>query len=137
MSVAYRDFFADVLPDDVEPFRVMWAVEVLEAHGVFVVVDDEDGSLVGCAVARATGDLARVTVALTRWGEGIGQRLHDAAIAELRSHGHAAAGLWVIDRNERARRLYERNGWTLVDGEELVELGVREVRYRLDLGCVS
>ena len=44
--------------------------------------------------------------------------------------GHVEARLWVIDRNRRARDLYERNGWVLVPGETIEELGVVEVRYR-------
>jgi len=48
--------------------------------------------------------------------------------------------LWVVDANERARRFYERHGWT-AEGIEKVDtvLGamVTEVRYRRSLSQPS
>ena len=54
----------------------------------------------------------------------------------MRAAGHRDAILWVLDDNPRARRFYEREGWTLDGGrKEQDHLGVRvaEVRYRLNL----
>jgi GNAT superfamily N-acetyltransferase len=126
VSVAYREWFPPPAPA-VEVLRPLWEADLRDAHAVLAWGD------VGSVVARANGDLARLHVHPSRWGEGIGRRLHDAAVAELRERGHQRAGLWVIERNERARALYERSGWTVVDGEVFEELGVREVRYVLDL----
>jgi GNAT superfamily N-acetyltransferase len=64
------------------------------------------------------------------WGSGLAQSLHDSAIAAMRLAGHAEAELWAHDANGRARRFYERNGWTPT-GEERVHdrLGLRLLRY--------
>ena len=126
--VAYRDWFA---PDASEPDRAelveSWADDVTSAHAVFVA--ELDGALVGSAVARANGDLARLHVHPRHWGQGLGQALHDAAVDALWAAGHERAELWVIEANARARSLYERNRWVLDPTRSLDYLGVREVRY--------
>jgi GNAT superfamily N-acetyltransferase len=83
------------------------------------VAVDDTGTIVGSVVVRPDGELARLHVHPERWRCGIGQALHDAA-------GDRARSLWVIDRNERARRFYERNGWVL----DPTERQGNEVRYR-------
>jgi len=128
VSVAYRDWFPPPAPsfDELVP---QWAREVAAGHAVFVYGDG-----VGSVVARADGSLGRLHVHPSRWGEGIGQVLHDAAVGELRSSGHRLANLLVIEANVRARSLYERNGWVLDASVPAIEhLGVREVRYVLEL----
>ena len=132
IAVAYRDFFPDVaLTPSAAILGDQWRADVDGAHEVTVAVDGS--GVVGSVVARPGGELARLHVHPTRWRAGIGQRLHDRAVDVLRTTGYPEARLWVIDRNEPARRLYERAGWRLVRSEELVELGVTEVRYRRPL----
>lgn len=134
--VAYRDWFPrDAPKPDREVLARLWATDVAEAHAVHVA--DIDGAIVGSVVARANGDLARLHVQPSRWGCGIGQALHDVAVDALRAAGHCRAELWVIEANQRARALYERNGWVVDPARVLEELGVREVGYLLDLTNVS
>ncbi len=38
--------------------------------------------------------------------------LHDRALDALREEGVQTARLWVLEHNRRARRFYERRGWT-------------------------
>jgi GNAT superfamily N-acetyltransferase len=126
VAVAYAEFFPPPAPSVAE-LRPLWEQDVRTAHAVFVA-----GDCVGSAVARADGSLGRVHVHPSHWGGGIGGALHDAAVAELRAHGHRRAELWVIDRNVRARGMYERRGWVLDPSQVKDYLGVREVRYVLD-----
>ena len=58
---------------------------------------------------RAVGDLR----APEAWGSGAGTALLAAGVEELRRQGYAEASLWVLEDNPRARRFYEREGWTL------------------------
>ena len=58
------------------------------------------------------GHLARLYVDPDRWGAGIGTALHDAAVADLAGRSFAVATLWVLEDNIRARRWYERLGWS-------------------------
>lgn len=69
----------------------------------------------------AVGHLARLYVDPASWGRGVGTALYDAAIADLCSRGFPTATLWVLEDNVRARRWYERLGWT--------ETGRRKATY--------
>jgi hypothetical protein len=59
-------------------------------------------------------------------------------VAGLRARGFEPITLWVLEKNERARRFYEIAGWTLdegsataVPGQEALAEPLLEVRYRL------
>ena len=45
-------------------------------------------------------------------GSGVGRALFEHAVADLQARGFDIAVLWVLESNERARRFYERAGWT-------------------------
>ena len=85
----------------------------LDAPGE-VWVAECDGTVIGFASAGdsrdedgSTGDreLYAIYVLAEHYGSGAGQALLDAAI------GRAAASLWVLEDNPRARAFYERNGF--------------------------
>jgi ribosomal protein S18 acetylase RimI-like enzyme len=65
------------------------------------------------------GHLGYLFVRPDAWGRGVGRALLEAAVEEIRARGAARATLRVPVRNERARRLYERNGF--------VDTGLRQV----------
>jgi GNAT superfamily N-acetyltransferase len=46
------------------------------------------------------------------WGRGVAPLLHDAAIAQMKRSGYERARLFTPSRHARARRFYERRGWT-------------------------
>ena len=53
-----------------------------------------------------------------RWGSGVADALHDAALAAL---GCAEVKLWVLEENARARRFYEKRGWVRNGETRVVE----------------
>lgn len=56
----------------------------------------------------------------------------DAGCAQLSQQGLAAASLWVLSGNVRARRFYESAGWQWWGAERTDMIGrdtVHEVRY--------
>jgi GNAT superfamily N-acetyltransferase len=55
------------------------------------------------------------------WGTGIADELHAWALDELRAADVATARLWVLEENIRARRFYERRGWTADGTSRVVE----------------
>jgi GNAT superfamily N-acetyltransferase len=69
-------------------------------------------------------------------GSGVGRTLLRHAVDGLREAGFARATLWVLDRNARARRFYEKAGWA-ADGathsEPREDVEMNEVRYAIDL----
>jgi ribosomal protein S18 acetylase RimI-like enzyme len=106
---------------------------------VFVAV--RDGVVVGFVsvgpaddktLAADVGELYAIYVHPSVWDVGAGRALMSRAVQALRELGYARAVLWVLGSNERARRFYERAGWT-ADGATKVEerpgVALHEVRY--------
>ncbi|MFP5379818.1 MAG: GNAT family N-acetyltransferase [Vicinamibacteria bacterium] len=115
--------------------------------GTTYLVAEHDGAVAGFAIAGpcrdedatpSTGELIALNVDPAAWGSGCGAALVAAAERTLAARAYADAVLWVIESNERARRLYERAGWT-ADGESkqssIGGAAVPEVRYRKVLGA--
>jgi ribosomal protein S18 acetylase RimI-like enzyme len=123
---------------DVERRRGL-AERSIETGGVTVA--ELDGRVVGfVSVGPSTdvegeGELFAIYVLPEAWGTSAGRRLMDAAKELLRAQ-YSDATLYVLDDNPRARRFYEREGWTL-DGTtktgEFLGLPVAELRYRIAL----
>jgi GNAT superfamily N-acetyltransferase len=68
------------------------------------------------------------------WGSGLAARLHGAACAAAATRGFTAMRLFTPAEQSRARRFYEREGWTLADGPHADEdLGLSIVEYRRPL----
>jgi len=106
---------------------------------VFVAATDGIVGFVSTGDSRdadAEAELFAIYVLPRAWGTGAGSALMRAGIEAMRLRASGDAVLWVLDDNPRARRFYEREGWTL-DGErkedEYLGLRVAEVRYRIEL----
>jgi GNAT superfamily N-acetyltransferase len=115
----------------------------LEA-GERVWVAEPEGRVVGFAwigdsrdvAAADEGELFAIYVLPEAWGSGAGAALMGAALPALRER-YPTSILWVLEDNPRARRFYEREGWSLDGGrKEDTFLGVEvtEVRYRISGG---
>jgi GNAT superfamily N-acetyltransferase len=87
--------------------------------------------LTEAGLAGETGEVYALYVSPDWWSTGTGRSLMAAALAALSQAGYPRAVLWVLAGNARARRFYERAGFT-ADGAENVLTGlggVLEVRY--------
>lgn len=104
--------------------------------GTAVTVAEAGGQIIGFAMttpARTIGahepvrdvELSSLYVLAAHHGRGAGQALLDAVLLP-----EASAQLWVLEENPRARRFYERNGFT-ADGARCLEegLSLTEVRH--------
>jgi GNAT superfamily N-acetyltransferase len=104
-------------------------------------VAENDGEVVGFTSVGPSrdetgiGELYAIYVDPGQWSTGTGRALIERAEQQLRTE-YTEVTLWVLEDNPRARRFYERAGWT-VDGGRKAEArwGVRapEVRYRKQL----
>jgi GNAT superfamily N-acetyltransferase len=152
----YRGSIPDEHLDSLDPaLRGRWWVRALEDGGgqgrcvtsdgvSTALVVEEDGRIVGIASVgpvrpehrEGVGELWMLNIAPEAWGRGLGRLLLEGATEELRRRGCSEAVLWVVERNRRARRFYERAGWE-PDGGVKVErrpgFSVEEVRYRRSL----
>jgi ribosomal protein S18 acetylase RimI-like enzyme len=84
-----------------------------------------------------TGEVWSIYLAPAQWGRSLGRRLHDEALATLRRDSYRHATLWVLHSNTRARRFYEKAGWTPDGASKVDTIGgsppLTEVRYALQL----
>ena len=70
------------------------------------------------------------------WGKGIGEGLMYEAHQVFKDNGHKAALLYVFEDNMRARRFYDRLGWSpdgRVYDKEICGVPVRFLCYKLTL----
>lgn len=90
------------------------------------VSNDEDAR-------STTGEIWSIYLLREFWDKGIGKELHDVLLEEAQKRGFDEATLWVMESNDRTRRWYERQGWTLDGSQKTVELWeteISEIRYR-------
>lgn len=145
---AARAGFAHIFPADAPPppfeddlarWRSWLGPEREQGRQPYTV--DADGHVVGVVLAGpdpddpTVGHLARLYVDPDRWGMRIGTALHDAAVFDLADRRFPVATLWVLEDNDRARRWYERLGWTETGERRAVHepAGIYDARYIRDL----
>ncbi len=125
--------FDDVFPRD-ERLRD-WTSRLRQASpDEGILVAEVAGEVVGMAVWRAdggTGELEDLHVVPTAWGTSVAAALLAAAGAALRDAGVSEPFLWTAEANGRARRFYEREGWTHDGASRPSVLGPVELRYTL------
>ena len=110
---------ANIFPQDRYPFpreavRRRWAEELDDPDTRVYVGVDEEGAVTGFAATRGN-ELLHFGTALHTWGTGTAQALHAAVLVELArtvAAGTSHLRLRVFEANSRARRFYERLGWT-------------------------
>lgn len=144
-QVAYRGIMPDEYLDGLQRAEraTMWSRYLDDPPpGTALLVWEENGELAGFASvgpARGTteaprpGELHAINLHPDRWRQGFGSALLKEATNRLREFGHSVALLWVVRENDRARRFYERYGWTPDGGEKSDDFRgatVTEVRYR-------
>jgi len=86
---------------------------------------------------EATAEVYALYFLKETWGLGLGGALMTRALASFRERGFRDAALWVLERNTRARRFYEAQGWVQGGAPRTIwqdGIALREQRYRLELG---
>ncbi len=150
---AWRTAYAEVMPPDylagLDQGRLTerWTEDITDpAAGVTNLVGVIDRTIQAIATVGPfrdhesfddpSGELWMINAHPEAFGTGIAKALHRRALDQLRSDGHHRAALWVVDDNARARRFYEREGWTLDPARKEDAFGDRkivEVRYSISL----
>jgi GNAT superfamily N-acetyltransferase len=82
------------------------------------------------------GELYALYVHPAWWSTGTGRALMDHVLAKVSRAGFPNVMLWVLERNARARRFYERAGFRPDGARHVLDGlgGVIEIRYRRELG---
>jgi len=145
-QVAYRGQMPDSFLDGLsEERRVELWRPLLQPRDHGVLVATWVGAVIGfCDAMRSrdddatpyTGEVAALYVDPAHWGRGAGHALLTAGVERARAAGHHTLTLWVLATNVRARRFYEREGFSADGSEKHVgrgEYALHEVRYRRPL----
>lgn len=137
---SWQEAYAGILPDSYlrglnRSARVRWWSRFI-ANGAEVHVSEVDRVVGFCTAGDSDdegwGEIFAIYVHPDHWGEGHGHELLRAGETRLAALGHEKALLWVLEANERGRRFYERQGWTVgkpIRVEEIGSIQVAEVRY--------
>lgn len=104
-----------IFPQDEYPFPretvlQRWAAELADPSTDVYVCTDETGRITGFA-ARREDELLHLGTALHTWGTGLATQLHHALMASFPST-LTRCHLRVFVENRRARRFYEKLGWS-------------------------
>ena len=86
------------------------------------------------------GELYAMNLDPDHGGRGIGRVLLRGVTERLISMGYEEAVLWVVPENERARALYESEGWVADGGvstEDILGVTVTDIRHRKSLVATS
>ena len=147
-QAAYRGLMPSDFLDALSPVEAQARWERAFAEGQpHVVVFEQDQELVAAChfgpsrdpgADPATGEVIALNVHPNHWRRGFGSRLTSFTLDRLHARGFAAATLWVLRGNARARRFYEAVGFK-PDGTErstsdLIGSPLHEVRYCITLG---
>jgi|tagenome__1003787_1003787.scaffolds.fasta_scaffold20130911_2 RimJ/RimL family protein N-acetyltransferase len=86
-----------------------WRAE-LEDPAIAVYVSTDEARSITAFAARRHDELLHFGTALSTWGTGLAQQVHDALLGTFPSH---LPRLWlrVFEENHRARHFWEKNGW--------------------------
>jgi GNAT superfamily N-acetyltransferase len=148
-NVAYRGILPDPVVDSltVEGSLRRWE-RWCRGPGVRLRVAERDGTTVGFCrlcpardIERPPAGFAEVThlyVSPRVAGSGVGHALFTESLALAHDARYEGLLLWVLERNDVARRFYEAHGMGFDGGRrsepEWLGEGVFEVRYRRELG---
>ena len=142
---SWKKAYRGILPADflaslsVEAWADRWRRDLaaLSDHELALVVEN-GSSVYGFARLGPSADgnhaeIQAIYLDPDHWRKGWGRLLMVAAEASLAGLGWMDAILWVLEKNEAARRFYEALGWEAEPRRALLNIGgadVQELRYR-------
>ena len=141
-KAAFRDIIpADTLArlTDCQKAEEMYA-RVLENPEIRVGLESVDGRPHGItawsrnryALGDDTAELICIHSLPGGWGRGFGSLMLERALGEMTRTGFTRVILWVFGANHRARRFYEKHGFSLT-GKAQTAYGAEEVMYQKQL----
>ena len=125
------------------PDHRRWLLEQLELPGAWCEIASVDSGdcahslVVPASLTRLrdpdpnVGHVCHLFVRPAQHGTGVATALHARLLERARRVGMTRLRLFTAEGHARARRFYEREGWTLASAPEFVpELGLAMVEYR-------
>jgi len=143
--VAYRGIMPQDFLDrlDVANGAKAWRATIANANEDVLVVDDEDGVAGFCWLRRADRSAVEIVALYVdpdKWNRGLGAALVAGALQCARGREFRVAMLWSLERNARARRFYESQGFREHGSRRTHErwgIALEELRYDLALDVAA
>ncbi len=152
-TLGWQSGYRGILPDDqldalditAEAERWRRFIRHFEEKREHLEVAERDGTIAGYVLigpfrgddaTPGFGEVFALYVDPSAWGSGVATTLLGRATDLLRARGDHRAGLWTFEANARARRFYEREGWTFDGTRETETYGsvqAAHIRYVIDL----
>lgn len=84
-----------------------------------------------CDLMDDFGEIWGIYLLPDYWNQGIGSRLIDWGIHELKKRSYTHISLWVLEENMNARRFYEKKGFRHDGTKKDIRIGndLKEIRY--------
>jgi GNAT superfamily N-acetyltransferase len=97
--------------------------------------DGRPGLAPGPGQRQARAELYAIYLDQAQWSTGAGRALLDAVLGRAVAAGYASVSLWVLEENSRARRFYQRAGFSATGESQVLDDlgGVTEIRYERPL----
>lgn len=109
---AWHDGHDGHVPEAFQLVRTPETFRARMAERIATTTVVEAGGEVAGFVTVTGDELEQVFVEAAHRGTGVATRLLDEGLAQVAATGHDRAWLAVVTGNARARRFYEREGWT-------------------------
>jgi RimJ/RimL family protein N-acetyltransferase len=120
---AYRNIIPDSFLDgmNIEKQAERFTNDINEYRGkTFYYVAENDGRIIGNLVLSGcrdddkgdAGEVIAMYLHPEQWDKGFGRQMMEYAVAELESLGYKEIVIWVLEENHRARKFYEKCGFT-------------------------
>jgi ribosomal protein S18 acetylase RimI-like enzyme len=147
-QTAYRGIVPDSILNDlsVDAWTERWQQRLSKRNKAHTLVLIFQETIIGWSTVgpardpdcspKDTQEVYGIYLRAEYWGQGRGGQLYTASEDEMRKSGATDAVLWVLRENSRARRFYERQGYTVdrIQPEQKQKLLEQaELRYRKQL----
>ena len=147
---SWKTAFADILPaDELERCTNLQKAEkmyhdVLRREGCNMAIEFVAGQphciaawgKNRCDLGDAVGELICIHSLQDNWAKGYGSAMMHYVFTQLEQQGYESVILWVFEANTRARKFYEKQGFSLTEEKKLIN-GIAEVMYMKNLSALS
>ena len=144
-SKSFQQAFKGIIPDDFlkekfayERLKDRLYKELSEGNAISCIMYKDDIPVGMLTFAKDDDkerdnseiDIWRIYLLPEYWGQNLGTEFMDWAIEELKTNGYKKVALWVVKENVRARKFYEKVGFSH-EGEIRIIMPGREINeYR-------
>ena len=145
---SWKAAFAGILPpDELERCTNLQKAEdmycgILRREGCHMAIefiDDRPHCIAAwgknrCDLGDTVGELICIHSLQDNWAKGYGSAMMDYVLAVLQQQGYDSVILWVFEANTRARKFYEKHGFSLTEEKKMIN-DIAEVMYMRNLNA--